>query len=255
MDKRLTFNENAANYDRWRPLYCEALFRDVLAYSRIGQDCQTVEIGIGTGQATGPFVRTGCSLTAVELGGELAAYSRQKFQQFSNFKVTHTSFEAFECPEASIDLIYSATAFHWIPESAGYPKVFRLLKPGGTVALFWNRPYVGREDDALHQSIQQIYHKYRPSGQKLIEYDTSKYDAVSNSLRTYGFEDVRLKLYHMTRSFTAPDYIALLNTYSDHRTMPSADKEGLEQEIAAAIIHAGNILHVYDTIDLHLARK
>lgn len=255
MDKRLTFNEDAVNYDKWRPVYCEELFNDIMAYARIAQGTQAIEIGIGTGQATGPFLEAGCELTAIELGEDLAEYSRSKFREYRNFKVCNTTFEDFACPDDSAELIYSATAFHWIPASTGYPKVSRLLRTEGTLALFWNRPFVGREDDELHQNIQRIYQQYRPSTTKLIEHDTERYNAIDKNLHAYGFRDVQFKLYHVTRTFSSADYIALLNTYSDHRSMPSAVKERFEEEIAAAIMRFGDVLHVYDTIDLHLARK
>ncbi|MFE4714000.1 class I SAM-dependent methyltransferase [Paenibacillus sp. NPDC056722] len=255
MDKRLTFNEDMENYDKWRPTYCDKLFQDIMAHAQIEQDNKAIEVGIGTGQATRPFLETGCELTAIELGTDLAEYSRLKFREFENFTVCNTTFEEFECPDNSIDLIYSATAFHWIPEEVSYPKVSKLLKTDGTLALFWNRPFVARENDELHQNIQAIYQKYRPSNTTIIENDTARYNNISKTIHAYGFRDVVFKLYHLTRSFSSTDYIALLNTYSDHRTMPSITKERFEDEIKEAIIKFGDVLIVYDTIDLYLARK
>lgn len=255
MDHRLTFNEDAANYDKWRPVYCGELFQDIIAYSRIGPGRRAIEIGIGTGQATRPILETGCELAAVELGKNLAEYSQSKFREFNPFKVHHTSFEDFTSQENSADLIYSGTAFHWIPEEIGYPKVLHLLKDGGALALFWNRPFAAREDDELHQQLQRIYQKYRPSAARLIEHDTIKYNAVTQNLHKYGFRDIGFKLYHLTRRFSSADYIALLNTYSDHRSMPAAIKEPFEEEIHAAIMKSGDVLMIYDTIDLHVARK
>ncbi|MEO3944028.1 methyltransferase domain-containing protein [Gorillibacterium sp. CAU 1737] len=255
MDLRLTFNEDVKNYDRWRPTYCDELFIDIMEYSQMEQDKKAIEIGVGTGQATRPFLETGCQLTAIELGKNLAEYSKVKFQEYENFAVCNTPFEEFECPDESIDIIYSATAFHWISDEIGYPKVYRLLKTDGTLALFWNKPFVARENDELHQKIQGIYQKYRPSTTKMIEADTERYTTISKTIQTYGFRDVVVKFYHLTRTFSSNDYIALLNTYSDHRSMPSTLKESVENEIKEAIIQFGDVLFVYDTIDLYLARK
>ncbi|WP_410511886.1 class I SAM-dependent methyltransferase [Paenibacillus sp. BR2-3] len=255
MDNRLTFNEDVENYDKWRPTYCEELVKDIMAYSQIEQGKKAIEIGIGTGQATSPFLKIGCELTAIELGKDLAEYSKLKFREYKNFAIYNTTFEEFECPDDSIDIIYSATAFHWIPEEIGYPKVSKLLKTDGTLALFWNRPFVARGNDELHQNIQRIYQKYRPSNTKLIENDTERYNNISKNIQAYGFRDVVFKLYHLTRRFSSTDYIALLNTYSDHRSMPSTTKEFFEDEIKEAIIKFGDVLNVYDTIDLYLARK
>jgi ubiquinone/menaquinone biosynthesis C-methylase UbiE len=255
VDKRFIFNEDVENYDQWRPKYCDELFKDILNYSQIEHGKKVIEIGIGTGQATKPFLDKGCELSAVELGKDLADYTKLKFREYKNFRVHNSAFEDFECQDESIDLIYSATAFHWIPEEKGYPKVSKLLKKDGTLALFWNRPYVSRENDELHQKIQGIYQKYRPSNTKIIENDTEKYNNRFKTIQSYGFKDVVFKLYHLTRTFSSSDYIALLNTYSDHRSMPYNTKEMLENEIREAIIDFGDKLNVYDTIDLYLARK
>ncbi|WP_346930348.1 class I SAM-dependent methyltransferase [Clostridium sp.] len=255
MDKRLTFNEDARNYDKWRPTYCKELSNDIIQYSELTKYKKAIEVGIGTGQATTPFLVTGCDVTAVELGKDLAEYSKEKFKEYENFSVCNTSFEDFKCDGKSVDIIYSATAFHWISEDVGYPKALRLLKDNGTIALFWNKPFVSRENDLLHQKIQNIYQKYIPSNTKTVEQDTQRYNKISETIQAYGFRNLEMKLYHQTRKFSAEDYICLLNTYSDHRSMPANTKQLFENEVKNTIIENGNLLNVYDTIDLYLARK
>jgi 16S rRNA A1518/A1519 N6-dimethyltransferase RsmA/KsgA/DIM1 with predicted DNA glycosylase/AP lyase activity len=46
-----------------------------------------VEVGIGGGQATPPVLKTGCTLTAVEYGDQLAQLCREKFSDYSRFSV------------------------------------------------------------------------------------------------------------------------------------------------------------------------
>ena len=91
---------------------------------------RALEVGIGTGQATRPFLEAGCRVTAVELGEKLAAYSQVKFQNFFNLEILQGDFMKCPLQGDSFDLLYSATAFHWIPEEQGYPKALRLLKAG-----------------------------------------------------------------------------------------------------------------------------
>ncbi|WP_238884026.1 class I SAM-dependent methyltransferase [Clostridium sp. YIM B02551] len=255
MDLRFAFNEDAENYDKMRPTYCRELFNDIIQYSELKKDKKAIEVGIGTGQATTPFLETGCIVTAVELGENLAEYSREKFTEYKNFKVCNVSFEDFECEDNSIDIIYSATAFHWIPEDIGYPKVHRLLKDNGVIALFWNKPFAAKEDDLLHQKIQGIYQKYRPSNMRIVEPSSERYKRISETIKSYGFKDLEMKLYNGNRKFSASEYISLLNTYSDHRAMPEHTKQLFESEIEQAIIGYGDIFHIHDTIELYMARK
>ena len=87
MDKRFTFNEDAMNYEKWRPTYCEELFHDIMEYSKLDMHKKTLEIGIGTGKATLPFLKTGCDLRAIELGENLAEFSKNKFKDYKNFNI------------------------------------------------------------------------------------------------------------------------------------------------------------------------
>jgi SAM-dependent methyltransferase len=153
----LSFDEDAALYDRCRPRYCGALFAAIARYAALSGASRAVEIGCGTGQATEGILKTGCAVLAAEPGGNLAAVARRKFAAWQGFQVQNIPFEVLSYPPGTADLVFSATAFHWVPEDVGYPKAYALLRRGGTLALFWNRPFVARRDDALHQKIQSVY--------------------------------------------------------------------------------------------------
>lgn len=256
MKERFIFNEVAALYEKYRPQYVPALFKTLIEYAKLDENSHALEIGIGTGQATRPILETGCQVTAIELGNKLADYSRNKFSEYPNLDIKNIPFEDYEGDQDSFDLIYSATAFHWIPVELGFPKLFNLLKPGGAIALFWNRPFVGKEDDPLHQAIQQIYTELRPdSSRKVLQHETKRYEHTISNILTYGFTDLEFRLLHNERQFNAEEYIALLQTYSDHATLPTDIKGKFEDKVTEVIIEHGNMLRVYDTIEFYLARK
>ncbi|MCQ1530482.1 class I SAM-dependent methyltransferase [Lutispora saccharofermentans] len=255
MDLRLKFNEDVLNYDRWRPTYGTKIFDDIINYSKINSTKKALEIGIGTGQATLSILQTGCKVTAVELGNNLAEYVKQKFMTFSNFEVKNVDFESFISGQNQYDIIYSATAFHWIPQDLGLTKAHGLLKPGGTIALFWNHPFVNRKNDPIHEEIRKAYNKYMPSDENPIEFDGSTCKRYEDNLLAYDFIDVTTKLYKNVRTLTSQNYISLLNTYSDHRALPYSIKKGLEGEIEEGIEKFGGKITIYDTVDLYLAKK
>ncbi len=252
-DLRLSFNEDEKNYDRWRPGYPEELYSAVWEYSGVRYGDSALEIGIGTGQATVPFLKAGIHVTAVEYGEKLAAYCEKKFSTFSNFQIACSRFEDFPIRE-SFDLVYSATAFHWVDEKTGYQKAYELLREGGTIALFWNRPFVETPGSPLEKRIQGLYCKYRSKdfGKPQKE---SPYRQRNQLLIQAGFADVQTRLFFAERRFRAEDYIGLLRTYSDHRAMEPSVRKAFEKELVQAIRLEGGIVHVYDTVDLHLGRK
>ena len=63
-DLRLTFGEDVKNYEALRPTYPDTLFSAILAYEPMNAEKCALEMGIGTGQATLPILKTGCRVEA-----------------------------------------------------------------------------------------------------------------------------------------------------------------------------------------------
>lgn len=259
MDLRLTFNEVPEEYGRLRPHYPDALSSDLIAYSMLDATKKALEIGIGAGQATLPFLKTGCELNAVEIGDRLAQYSREKFASYQHFKVLNQDFESALLDENSYDLIYSASAFHWIKPEIGFPKVCRLLKSGGVFA--WISVQPAPADRHTHDELEKVYEKYSRyfSGGKL-EFDRlpeakRKQSDRVHAFRQYGFIDVVDKLYHGTRTLNASNYAALCSTYSDHRAIPEADRIPFLQEIEDTVNRCGGEFTFADAFLLCMGRK
>ena len=253
-----TFNTVVDEYDRWRPTYVDELYQQIFAARPMDETCRALEVGIGTGQATLPVLKTGCEVVAVELGEQMAAYSRKKFAAWPKFRVVNLPFEQFEAEEQSFDLIFSATAFHWVDEKMGYEKAYRLLKKGGVFARFANHPNADKGRPQLHDAIQPLYAKYRPgerSRSSREEYGMQQAQAVAQIAEKYGFVDISTHLYRRTRDFTARQYTGLLGTYSDNLAMEEGVRRRFFAEIEQAIDSLGGIITLYDTIDLELARK
>ena len=152
--KEWTFNTVADVYEKIRPGYPDELYQALFAYAPLDESRSALEIGIGAGQATPPVLKIGCTLTAVEYGDQLARLCREKFSGYSRFSVITGKFEDAGLPEDFFDLVYSASAFHWVPEEIGYPKVFRILKSGGTFARFANHPYQAKDNPVLFEEIR-----------------------------------------------------------------------------------------------------
>ena len=255
MELRRTLDEDAANYDRYRPGYPPELFEEITRYAALGPESRALEIGIGTGQATSPILKTGCRVTAIELGENLSRFARKNFSGESGLEIITGDFITLPLSHNSYDLIYCATAFHWLPEEVAYPKILSILRPGGAVALFWNHPFPNREGDSTNDINRKVYHKYRPSDEKAREFSDRDCEARIAELQEYGFRDITCNIYRRVRTLTSDDYIGLLNTYSDHRAMDPTAKAAFEREMKDLLDQTGGFIRIYDTIDLYLARR
>ena len=255
-----TFDTVAASYEKLRPGYVAEVYQTIADYVSVDEASRVVEIGSGGGQATEPFLLTGCELTAVECGAHFSALLREKFQKYPRFSVITGKFEDVSFAPDTYDLVFSASAFHWVPEEIGYPDVYAMLRQGGAFARFANHPYRDKGKPALCAQIDALYAKYyypfhskEPKAPQEYTEEQARERALI-ALR-YGFADIRYATFHRTRTFSAEEYVALLGTYSDHIAMEARLRNRFFAEIAAAIEQHGGSYTVYDTIDLQLARK
>lgn len=250
-----TFDTVASTYAKLRPGYVEALYQDIFAYHLLDVSSHAVEVGVGGGQATEPILKTGCAVTAVEPGANFCALCNEKFAGYPNFSVINGIFEETSFPPDSCDLVYSASAFHWVPEEIGYRKAFDMLKSGGAFARFANHPYRDKGRPGMHEALQAVYAVYMPGSLVPNEYSEEAAAQRAQIAAKYGFVDIQYHLYRRTRDFTAAEYVQLLGTYSDHIAIEEQTRGRFFREIEEAINRLGGTITIYDTIDLQLARK
>ncbi len=253
MDFRKVFDGIPQQFDQWRPRYCQELFADLIQFSMLDAQKTALEVGPGTGQATEPILKTGCSYLAIELGENFTEFMKTRFGAYSNFQIVNADFETHELGNDRFDLIYSAAAFQWIPEKIGYPKAYAALKSGGAFAMFMTRPDIrpggGYTDEPLYTRIQEVYAKhFFPETEYACKLD---YDARVK----YGFVDLQSRFYQRTREFTADQYVSYIGTHSDHITLKEPYRSEFYKGIRDVIMDEGNRITLYDKITMYLARK
>ena len=250
------FDENIVYYDKYRPTYGKEIYNDIITYAGINKKSRILEIGCGPGNATLPFLKTGADLTAVEIGENLATFVKNKFANEKNFHIVNVPFEEF-ITDKKYDLIFSATAFHWINSDYAYRHCLSMLEKGGALAIFWNTPVISDKNSELKKRIADLYNIHLPDGswERLTEdwYQKRCYDR-NKSFELYGYSDIQLKLYYDYRTFTTVEYIKLLHTYSNHMAMPEDKRKEFFSKIFDAISDYG-LIEIKDTIDLYMGRK
>src|SRR5690349_18496066 len=120
------FEAHAAAYDRGRPPYPAALWRRLTGLGLLKPGTRVVELGAGTGQATGSMLQAGARVTAVEPGPALAERLRRHWPAA---EVRVDTAEAVVLPPAAFDLAVAATAVHWFDLDLMLPKLHRALAP------------------------------------------------------------------------------------------------------------------------------
>lgn len=128
------FERNSDVYDRARPPYPPALWRCLRELNLLRTGGRALDLGAGTGQATGPLVEAGLRVTAIEPGPRLANLLRA---QFPTVDVLVQTAEEAELPRATFDVAVAATSVHWMDLDAMLPKLHGALRPEGHFLVWW----------------------------------------------------------------------------------------------------------------------
>jgi len=256
MRLRATFDAAADRYQRARPEYPPELFGALVETAGLGPGARLLEIGCATGKATIPLARWGFRISCVEIGSQLVAAARRNLAGFSNVEIIEGAFENWVPPtDSRFDLVFAATAWHWVDPAVRYRKAWDLLRPGGHLA-FWSASHVFPVDgDPFFAEIQQLYDEldddpvdniFRPRPGELADH--------SDEVRDSGlFQDVEVRHFDWEVGYTADEYIELLDTFSGHLAMKAHQRERLYSEIRRRLAeradgrlrrHWGAVLHI-----------
>jgi len=255
---RTTFDSAAQLYHRARPDYPDDLYDELVRLAGLRSGDRLLEVGCATGKATIPLARRGFAITCVELGPELAAEARSNLAGFGDVEVVNAPFETWPGGPEPFDLVFAATAWHWIDPAVKYRRAWEVLRPGGHLAL-WEAGHVfPAGGDPFFREIQDVYDEIgegQPPGQGQPEpgqLADSKQDILASGL----FEDVVVQHYDWEVSYDAEGYIRLLNTFSGHIAMEPWQRDRLYGEIRARLAQRPDgLLHRGWGAVLNVARR
>jgi len=246
---RKIFDTIPEQFDCYRPRYCKELFNTLISKAHIDEQKRVLELGPGTGQATEPILCTGCDYHAIELGENLANVMRRKYEGLPNFNIVVDDFITHDFGNKKFDAVYSAATIQWIPEEIAFPKIFDLLKPGGTLAMMLMREDYKTPNEKLYTEIQKVYSRhYRPTEEYKGGY---KY----KDCLKYGFEEFVMHEYYGKREFTAEQYTAYCGTHCTHMVIEPGHRKAFFDGLRNTVLAAGNKIVFWDTYILMMAKK
>ncbi|MCY1221064.1 putative methyltransferase [compost metagenome] len=129
------FASQADTYARGRPEYpaeIDTWLRGTLGL-RAGRT--VLDLGAGTGKFTRRLVETGATVIAVEPVAQMRA---QLATVLPSVQALEGSAEVIPLPDASVDAVVCAQAFHWFANARAMAEIGRVLRPGGRLGLVWN---------------------------------------------------------------------------------------------------------------------
>jgi SAM-dependent methyltransferase len=151
-----SFGAAADAYARARPGYPD----DAVDFL-VGRARRVLDLGAGTGKFTASLAARGLDVVAVEPSTRMLAQLRSTL----DVEAHEGTAEATGLPDASVDAVVVAQAWHWVDPALAVPEVARVLRPGGTLGLVWNVrdesvPWVARLWEVAQQGSE---HEMRAS--------------------------------------------------------------------------------------------
>ena len=233
---RTIFEGIAEAYDQARPLYPPELFTDLLELAQLEPGDRILEIGCGTAQATRPLAERGLELTCVELGTRLAAIARAKLAGFPNATIVNGDFEKWQPEQDPFDAVVAFTAFHWLDPKARLERSAQLLRPGGSLAVTETTHVRPEGGDSFWDDVEEDYEAVVPSAENGPPPRPDEVKDLQAEIEASGlFDNVRVRRYTWNVTYGSAEYIALLDTYSGHLSMPREARERLHRLIRRRI--------------------
>jgi SAM-dependent methyltransferase len=130
------FARGAGAYERGRPSYPPEALSWLAQQLGIAPGTRVLDLAAGTGKLTRLLAATGASVLAVEPVAEMRSALAELVP---GVDVGAGTAEAIPLPDASVDAVVVAQAFHWFASDPALAEIARVLTPTGRLGLVWNR--------------------------------------------------------------------------------------------------------------------
>jgi SAM-dependent methyltransferase len=161
-ERARSFAAVADAYERARPSYPEAA-ATWLTGGAAARGSLVLELGAGTGKLTEVLLRGGQELVVTE---PLTAMVRHLRDRLPVSPVVATA-ERIPMSRRSVDTVVCGQSFHWFDHDVALAEIAQVLRPGGHLAVAWNRydtaiPWVRRFQDLIAPDFGDVDDVVKP---------------------------------------------------------------------------------------------
>jgi SAM-dependent methyltransferase len=129
------FALGADTYVRGRPEFPAAALDWLRSDLELMRGKTAIDLGAGTGKFTRRLVETGAAVIAVEPVDAMRALLAR---DLPGVIALAGSAQHIPLPDACVDVVVCAQAFHWFASAAALREIRRVLRPDGMLGLIWN---------------------------------------------------------------------------------------------------------------------
>jgi len=217
------FTSLAENYSKYRSGYAPSVLSALIGLlSRPSAELDVADVGAGTGIWTRMLAAAGFrSVTAIDPNSEMrAAGMRDSIAYDISWRAGRG--ESTGLQDESIDLVSTASCFHWVDFDAGTAEFCRVLRPGGWFVALWNPRLV--EANPLLADIEAELSRLKPDLKRVSSGRAGITDTLSERLWTHPcFDDIiELEGRHVVTQ-TPGQYLGVWRSVNDVQVQLGAD--------------------------------
>lgn len=242
------FSDRVADYIRYRPTYPPAVLDYLRAAHGLRPQHTVADIGAGTGIFTARLLEFGVRVLAVEPNAEMRAAAVRLLGDRAGFEARDGTAERTGLPDASVDWVMAAQAFHWFDVPAARREFARILRaphPGqhAQVVLLWNNR---REEGPFLSEYEEFLQRFG------TDYLQIKHQNAEGDGRVPGFYGGPAAL-RVFRHVQPVDYDGLRGRTLSCSYIPNRGQPGHEamlvalEALFARHASAGHVTIEYDT--------
>jgi SAM-dependent methyltransferase len=141
-------------YERGRPDYPAAAIDRIVTRLDLRPGRTVLDLAAGTGKLTRLLVPSKANVIAVEPVREMRAELERRVPGVVALAGTA---ERMPLTDGFVDAVTVGQAFHWFEQDEALREIYRVLRPGGGLALIWN---ARDERDAVQAALSGIFDEF-----------------------------------------------------------------------------------------------
>lgn len=221
------FEAGAAAYEAARPGYPDAAVEALRRHLSLGPGRRVCDLAAGTGKWTRRLLELGAEVVAVEPVEAMRKQLETALPAGSAIEVVDGAAEAIPLPDASVDVVTVAQAFHWFEAPAALAEIARVLRPGGGVALLWN------ERDESAAWVAEMSRIIRWHERTVSRYQHVDWPAIVAA--DGRFTPLQEEAVHWEQPMTREVLADRVRSISYVAVMPPTERERLAAEVTALV--------------------
>ena len=183
-----------------------------------------LDLAAGTGKLTQLLLERFARVTAVEPDGEMRALNP------SPDALAGTA-ESIPLGDDAVDGVFVAEAFHWFCDPPAVREIARVLRPGGTLTLLWNRTTGDSAPAGAHELMDELRRR-AGAGHKRHRYYSGEWRAA---FAGSDFGPIEEAVFEHEHELDRPGLVSYFMSQSQVASRPPAEREEIRVRLGRLI--------------------